>query len=207
MTRRGKIIIIICSSVLAVIIGLCVLLVIGVTSLFSPGEAKFAKTEVVVSDLRNIAELSVISCHKDIIVQRKKTVRSLFSHEYRISVVYPCRISLGIDLSELTAESVVTDSLTGAISVKLPPVRILNKGQRVVDELSRRSISDGDTNIWTGEEMQSMRDEAERTFLQECRDDGLFERAAQQAADLLTAILRAMGYTVTTVIVDNHLMG
>ena len=59
-------------------------------------------TAVIVDEVRAIAQLSVLTCYKDMVVSREKKVPGiLFDSKCRITVVYPCRMNLGVDLSEL----------------------------------------------------------------------------------------------------------
>ena len=136
-------------------------------------------TAVIVDEVRAIAQLSVLTCYKDMVVSREKKVPGiLFDSKCRITVVYPCRMSLGADLSELRNEDVQMD----------------------VDELARKSISDGDTKVWTPVDMKSMRDEAERRFLDQCKREGVYTKARQKVIDTVGRMLQSIGYQNITIL-------
>ena len=158
-------------------------------------------TAVIVDEVRAIAQLSVLTCYKDMVVSREKKVPGiLFDSKCRITVVYPCRMNLGVDLSELRNEDVQIDASTGRITVQLPPVRMLNKDGKVVDELARKSISDGDMKVWTAIDMKSLRDEAERHFLEQCKREGVYAKARQKVIDTVGEILQSLGYQNITIL-------
>ena len=144
-------------------------------------------TAVIVDEVRAIAQLSVLTCYKDMVVSREKKVPGiLFDSKCRITVVYPCRMNLGVDLSELRNEDVQMD--------------MLNKDGKVVDELARKSISDGDTKVWTPVDMKSMRDEAERRFLDQCKREGVYTKARQKVIDTVGRMLQSIGYQNITIL-------
>ena len=136
-------------------------------------------TAVIVDEVRAIAQLSVLTCYKDMVVSREKKVPGiLFDSKCRITVVYPCRMNLGVDLSELRNEDVQMDASTGRITVQLPPV----------------------TKVWTPVDMKSMRDEAERRFLDQCKREGVYTKARQKVIDTVGRMLQSLGYQNITIL-------
>ena len=126
-------------------------------------------TAVIVDEVRAIAQLSVLTCYKDMVVSREKKVPGiLFDSKCRITVVYPCRMNLGVDLSELRNEDVQMDA--------------------------------GDTKVWTPVDMKSMRDEAERRFLDQCKREGVYTKARQKVIDTVGRMLQSIGYQNITIL-------
>ena len=114
-------------------------------------------TAVIVDEVRAIAQLSVLTCYKDMVVSREKKVPGILFD-------------------------------------------MLNKDGKVVDELARKSISDGDTKVWTPVDMKSMRDEAERRFLDQCKREGVYTKARQKVIDTVGRMLQSIGYQNITIL-------
>lgn len=112
----------------------------------------------------------------------------------RIFMFAVARIGAGVDLEKVYEASFDVDEETGAVRVRLPEPEIVY----IALDNDATQVYDRDTGIFTKGDPRletEARQAAETILLQQAIDQGIMERAADNAALALTEFLQGLGYT------------
>lgn len=143
-----------------------------------------------VRSLVKTEQLKVLSVHKEILASQRRKAKGLFKEkEEKIYVIYPSTLHFGFDLSQADSGSVIRNG--DSVALVLPPVSILNKDGKSVDEAGKRTaIEEGE---WNAGEMSLLRERAEAMMLRSCEYDSCYAKAERVAQIMVASMLRNMG--------------
>ena len=146
---------------------------------------------VTVLDIAKTEKLKVLTIHKEVLAHQHRFNSGLLKKgEERIYVIYPATLHFGFDLTRCDSNSIQTHGDT--VSVTLPPVQILNKEGRSVDEaIKRTAIEEGE---WSATELTTLRNRAEALMRRQCEYDGCYEKAEKAGVSAVRAMMASLGY-------------
>lgn len=150
----------------------------------------------VVVAVRDLARLESASFHMERVIELTSTQRRLFGlleAEDSILLVAAADVVAGVDLSELREGDVVVEPETGRARITLPPVRVISARL----DSSRTYVHSRRTDVLAARREQletEARREAERTLEASAIEAGILERAEQNAARTVEALVRSLGY-------------
>lgn len=146
---------------------------------------------VTIRDIAKTEQLKVLSAHKEVLASMHRVKSGLLKDtEEKIYVIYPATLHFGFDLNECDTNSIRSHGDT--VVVKLPPVRILNKDGKSVDEAAKRTaIEEG---AWSAQEMIELRQRAEAMMRRQCEYDSCYARAEVTGRSMVATMLRSLGY-------------
>ncbi len=144
---------------------------------------------ITVQDISAVSELKIMTIYKEILVGCRKQGDLMGLTEYKIYAIYPAKLQLGFDLSRCKNDWLVQHG--DSTFVTLPPIEILNKDNNYVDEANRRVPIQ--TGKWNGQEMNSLRDEANRRMINQCTNEGCWEQATKLGKEVIADLLETLG--------------
>lgn len=146
---------------------------------------------VTIRDIAKTEQLKVLSAHKEILASMHRVKSGLLKDsEDKIYVIYPATLHFGFDLSECDTSSIQT--MGDTVLVKLPPVKILNKDGKSVDEAAKRTAIEEGT--WSAQEMTELRGRAEALMRRYCEYDSCYARAEKTGKSMVRTMLLSLGY-------------
>ncbi|HEY1012056.1 MAG TPA: DUF4230 domain-containing protein [Herpetosiphonaceae bacterium] len=201
-----------CMSQLTFVIlgGVAVLIVLMMFNVFNPLDALMAKPEpkvtapgpAIVQQLRARNEWITFSYHADQLINAEVGGNLLQNLLFGDRILLQARgeVAGGIDMGQLRDDMIVTNGT--AITMTLPPARIIyskidNNETRIYDR-ERGWLSKGDVNLET-----QARIYAEESILASACEGGVLDRAAAEAHQNVTDLLKSLNYyTSVTVYVS-----
>ena len=177
-------------TVATILIVLAMVIIIVAVMLPSGGGVNYSVGPLSIRSLAKTEQLKVLSVHKEILASQRRKTKSLFKDkEEKIYVIYPATLHFGFDLAKADSNSIIRDG--DSVIVVLPPVTILNKDGKAVDEADKRTaIEEGS---WNATEMTLLRDRAEAMMLRSCEYDSCYVRAERTARLMVASMMRNMG--------------
>ena len=147
-------------------------------------------------DISNTEQLKVFTARKEVLVSQHRINSGLImDSEDKIYVIYPATLQLGFDLSKCDSTNVAVSG--DSVTVKLPPVSILNRDGHAVDEASKRTAIE--SGQWSAQEMTDLRQRAEALMVRNCEYDSCYARAEQLGRQMVQSMLQSMGYSYVDV--------
>ena len=159
-------------------------------SIFGFGGRKTTVGDITVSDISKTEKLKVLTVFKEILVeQTKEKPGTLFGkNEYKIATVFPARLDFGFDLSKCDEDWIKESG--DSVIVNLPPIEILNKDGRSIDEAQKRvPIESGE---WTNAEKEDFSVRAEALMRRNCIRDGYYKMAEEMGAKSIMGLIGAL---------------
>lgn len=149
---------------------------------------------VVITSIRDMARLTTVEAVEYIIVE-KGTDRGWLSWARgdSIQLFAVARIGAGVDLSEVSVRDVSVDPEEGVVELVIPKAEV----QYVAVDNEATQILDRSTGIFTRGDPRletDARQIADEILRQSAIDGGLLERAEDNARQVLTDFLLALGY-------------
>ena len=153
---------------------------------------EFTVGPVTVKDIAKTEKLKVLSVHKEVLASMHRVKNGLLKDsEEKIYVIYPATLHFGFDLNECDTTSIRMRGDT--VLVKLPPVTILNKEGKSVDEAAKRTaIEEGS---WSPQEMIALRAQAEALMRRSCEYDSCYAKAESSGKTMVRTMLLSLGYS------------
>lgn len=150
----------------------------------------------VVTAVRDLARLESASYHMERVIELTSTqsrVFGLVEAEDSILLVAAADVVAGVDLSELREGDIVIDEERGTARITLPPPRVLTT--RLDNERTFVHSRRTDVLARRREHLESeARREAERTLEASAIEAGILDRARENAARTVEALVRSLGY-------------
>ena len=176
---------------MATVLALLVLAVLFVQSLSKPEPLEVQVGPLTVRDIASTEQLRVLSMRKEVLASQHRIGGGLLGNsESKVYVIYPATLHFGFDLSKCDTTSIRVNGDT--VSVVLPPVEVLNREGKAVDEASKRTpIEEGD---WTAQEMKALKARAEALMLRSCEYDSCYVRAERVGCTMVAAAISRLGY-------------
>ena len=185
----------------AVVMGLTLVLGYAVGKLAGPvpepgPKQELADTAVVLVAVRGLARLESVSFHMERIIDLKERQPKLFGlveADDQILLVAAGDVVAGIDLQKMGDGDVVLEPLEHRVRLLLPAPEILSA--RLDNERTYVHTRKTDALAERNESIETRaRQLAERSIHDAALEAGILERAKQNAAQTLTALVRSLGY-------------
>lgn len=149
---------------------------------------------VVITSIRDLARLTTVEAVEYTIIE-KGTDRGWLSWARgdSIQLFAVARIGAGVDLSEVSVRNVSVDSEDGVVELVIPHAEV----QYVAVDNEATQILDRSTGLFTRGDPRletDVRQIADEVLRQSAIDSGLLERAEDNARQVLTDFLLALGY-------------
>lgn len=161
----------------------------------------FSVGDATIRNITKTEKLKVLTMHKDVLAAQHRVTRGLFSDtEEKLYVIYPATLNFGFDLAKCDTSSVTT--MGDTLVVTLPPVEILNTGEKSVDEASKHTAIE--SGQWSPADMAKLRDRAEALMLRTCEYDSCYHKAERVAADMVALMAKKMGFQHVIVNLTNR---
>ena len=149
---------------------------------------------VVVDELQQLAELTTVEMIETTTIERGEDHGILnLALGDRLFLFAAARVGAGVDLSQLTEDSISVDQETGVVEIELPRAEIL---YAYLDSEST-TVLDRDTGLLTkgDDQLESeTRAEAERILQTQAIEAGILDRAQESAEEFPTGFFKSMGY-------------
>ncbi len=178
-----------------------VVFVLFITTLTDNSGITHHFSQVSIRDIAKTEQLRVLSVQKELLIGQTRITHGLFSDNVEnIYVIYPSTLNLGFDLAKCDTTSIKT---TGdSVRVVLPPVQILNKDGKAVDEASKRTpIEEGQ---WSAEEMTDLRERAEAVMVRQCEYDSCYQKAERLGVMMVSSALQKLGFSNVEVVIQKR---
>lgn len=145
------------------------------------------RSEVLLTEIRAVAKLTTIEIHATALADKRDNswlgARTMF-------VVVPGRAAVGVDLSDLTPESVEVGSET--VRITLPRARVLYV-EVDMDRVEEFSVAGWLRPKFTPQETTQLTAEAQKKIRAQAEDPEVLRRAEEQAAAVVRRIVEAAG--------------
>ncbi len=177
-------------TIATILIILAMVIIIIAVSLPSGSGTNYTVGPLSVRSLMKTEQLKVLSVHKEILASQRRKSKGLFKDkEEKIYVIYPATLQFGFDLAKADTNSIVRHG--DSVDVVLPPVTILNRDGKAVDEADKRTAIEEGT--WSAAEMTLLRERAEAMMLRNCEYDSCYAKAERTARFMMASMMRNMG--------------
>lgn len=153
---------------------------------------------LVVSKIKSVAKLATteFTINKTILATKEKKLLHIIPLNTAVFVAYTkATVKAGIDLQKLKKEEIVIKGNT--ISIKLPPVEVINFSYPFESFRIDKEISTSDESFWnkiTITEQENLYREAELDIRDLLMQIGVVERTEANTIQLLTNLLKHLGY-------------
>ena len=151
----------------------------------------------VVVAIRNLAELSTAEYHVERIIdlrEKQRTVFGLIQAEDALLLVASGQVTAGVDLAQLSDESVTIDEVHHRARITLPAPRVLHS--RIDNDRTYVYRRETDLLAHRQEQLEARaRQEAERSIVQAAEESGIRTRARDNARRTVESLVRSLGYT------------
>lgn len=173
--------------------------IIQVDNPFKKKQLRIEKTDVLIDDIKVIAQLFTSAYYTEIVVDSIKKTPGFFSNNiHQLVIVAKGTSYVGTDLSNLDTTNIeimkVNDELECVLTV--PSAKIFN----TVINPSGFSIFI-DSKGFTPEEVQSTKNKAILKIEQSALESGVIEKANERTIKLFQDLLIGMGYSKVTIII------
>ena len=177
---------------MATVLALLVLAFLYIQSLSKSDPLDVEVGPLTVRNIASTEKLRVLSMRKEVLASQHRIGGGLLGNgESKIFVIYPATLHFGFDLSKCDTTSIQVQGDT--VSVVLPPVEVLNRDGKAVDEAAKRTpIEQGD---WSAKEMTALRERAEALMLRSCEYDSCYVRAERMGRNMVAAAISRLGYS------------
>lgn len=206
MTRSTKLLI----ATALVVVALAAFVVgrgIGTTEgwmdrIFGEGEVTTAGP-VTITALRDLAQLTTFEMVEYTVIEKADDRGWLnWATGDSVTMFVVARIGASVDLRAMTVDSIDADPVTGIAVIRLPAPQI---GYVDVDE-EQTTVYDRDTGLFTRGNPnleQAARLAAEEVLVAAALDNGLLERASEEARIVIATFVESLGYTDVMVTVES----
>ena len=148
-------------------------------------------SNVTVREISRTEKLKVLSMHKEVLVGHHRLVTGLVKDsEQKIYTIYPATLIFGFDLAKCDTNSIKV--FGDSVVVTLPPVEILNKDGKAVDEANKRTAIE--VGEWPPVVMKNMKNRAEAIMRRKCEYDSCYRKAERMGRAVVTNAMRGLGY-------------
>lgn len=197
------------ASVVALALGFCALLVVGIglatrcgtaTPLLLPPAAtsvtELRATPNVLVAVRDLARLESASFHMERVIdlrEKQSRLYGLVEGEDAILLVAVADVSAGVDLGKLTRADLDADPAGSRARIRLPAAEVFHVAldpERTYVHTRRTSVL---ARRQEGLESRARR-EAERVLVDAAREAGLLTRANENAKRVVESLVRSLGY-------------
>lgn len=145
------------------------------------------RSEVLLTEIRSVAKLTTIEIHATALADKRENnwlgARTMF-------VVVPGRAAVGVDLSDLTPESVEVGAET--VRITLPRAKVLYV-EIDMERVEEFSVAGWLRPKFTPQETSQLTAEAQKKIRAQAEDPEVLRRAEEQAAAVVRRIAEAAG--------------
>ena len=158
---------------------------------------------VTITALRDLAQLTTFEMVEYTVIEKADDRGWLnWATGDSVTMFVVARIGASVDLRAMTADSIDADPATGIAVIRLPAPEI---GYVDVDE-EQTTVYDRDTGLFTRGNPnleQAARLAAEEVLVTAALDNGLLERASEEARIVIATFVESLGYTDVRVTVES----
>ncbi|HVR31232.1 MAG TPA: DUF4230 domain-containing protein [Acidimicrobiia bacterium] len=158
---------------------------------------------VTITALRDLAQLTTFEMVEYTVIEKADDRGWLnWATGDSVTMFVVARIGASVDLRAMTADSIDADPATGVAVIRLPAPEI---GYVDVDE-EQTTVYDRDTGLFTRGNPnleQAARLAAEEVLVAAALDNGLLERASEEARIVIATFVESLGYTDVMVTVES----
>lgn len=181
------------SSIVFLFITLGFLGVIKISNPFKRNELKLEETQVLVDDIKIIAQLFTFSYYTEIVIDSTKKIDGVFSdYNHQVVIIARGTSYIGTDLSDLDTSNIKVYKNQNNLECTLivPKAKIFNT---VINPSGFTIFKD--CKKFTPEEIQSLKNKAIVEIEKSAIESGIIEKGNERTKKLFEDLLTSMGYS------------
>lgn len=193
INKKNINVIIFLSSIVFLFIILGLTGIIKITNPFKRNELKLEETQVLVDDIKIIAQLFTFSYYTEIVIDSTKKIDGVFSdYDHQVVIVARGTSYIGTDLSNLDTSNIKVINNKDGLECTLivPKAKIFNT---VINPSGFTIFKD--CKKFTPEEIQLLKNKGITEIEKNAIESGMLERGNERTKKLFEDLLTSMGYS------------